>query len=156
MLTHAVESYLALRQAAGFALRSEETLLRGFAAFSSARGESDHSRNPCHRVGRIGILAFPAGAATRDGHPMRAPPPRGGSASRDPTTSVRLREATPSYTIHPVGPADREPDPCGLAIGYRTLRRETYSTLFGLLAAPACGSPKRSSFVLRISPRTAW
>ena len=36
MLTHAVESYLAVRRAAGFALKSEGNSLRSFAAFSDA------------------------------------------------------------------------------------------------------------------------
>ena len=37
MLTRAVETYLAVRRAAGFALRCEGSLLKGFAAFSEAR-----------------------------------------------------------------------------------------------------------------------
>ena len=37
MLTQAVDSYLALRRTSGFALRSEGTLLRSFAAFSAGR-----------------------------------------------------------------------------------------------------------------------
>jgi len=40
MLTQAVESYLALRRAAGFAFRSQGSLLKSFAAFSETRGES--------------------------------------------------------------------------------------------------------------------
>ena len=37
MLTRAVETYLAVRRAAGFALRFDGSLLKGFAAFSEAR-----------------------------------------------------------------------------------------------------------------------
>ncbi len=40
MLIRAVESYLVLRRAAGFAFRSEGSLLRSFGAFSKASGES--------------------------------------------------------------------------------------------------------------------
>src|SRR6202011_5531750 len=40
MLGVAVESYVALRRAAGFAFRSEGALLKSFAAFSDSRGES--------------------------------------------------------------------------------------------------------------------
>lgn len=40
MLTQAVESYLALRRATGFAFRSEGSLLESFAAFSEAAGKS--------------------------------------------------------------------------------------------------------------------
>ena len=37
MLTRAVETYLAVRRAAGFALRSQGSQLKSFAAFSKAR-----------------------------------------------------------------------------------------------------------------------
>ncbi|MCI0416048.1 tyrosine-type recombinase/integrase [bacterium] len=39
MLIEAVESYLAVRRAAGFALRSEDSLLRNFAEFSKSKGQ---------------------------------------------------------------------------------------------------------------------
>lgn len=39
MLTQAVESYVALRRATGFAFRSEGSLLQSFAAFSDAAGK---------------------------------------------------------------------------------------------------------------------
>jgi hypothetical protein len=39
MLSEAVESYLTLRHACGFELKSDGNLLRSFAAFSDARGE---------------------------------------------------------------------------------------------------------------------
>ena len=39
MLTHAVESYLAVRRATGFRLKSEGSLLQDFAAFSAALGK---------------------------------------------------------------------------------------------------------------------
>ena len=39
MLTQAVESYLAVRRAAGFALRCEGFELKSFAAFSKTRGQ---------------------------------------------------------------------------------------------------------------------
>ena len=46
MLRKAVESYLAVRRACGFALHSEGHLLNSFAAFSSARGEE----HVCSRI----------------------------------------------------------------------------------------------------------
>ena len=39
MLTQAVESYIAVRRATGFAFRSEGSLLQSFAAFSEAAGK---------------------------------------------------------------------------------------------------------------------
>ena len=38
MLSQAVDSYLALRRAAGFQLRVQEALLRSFVRFASERG----------------------------------------------------------------------------------------------------------------------
>jgi hypothetical protein len=40
MLTETVETYVALRRAAGFAFKSEGSCLKSFAAFCDARGES--------------------------------------------------------------------------------------------------------------------
>jgi integrase/recombinase XerD len=39
MLTQAVEAYVAMRRATGFAFRSEGSLLHSFAAFSDAAGK---------------------------------------------------------------------------------------------------------------------
>ena len=39
MLTEAVEKYVAMRRATGFAFRSEGSLLQSFAAFSDAAGK---------------------------------------------------------------------------------------------------------------------
>ncbi len=46
MLTEAVESYLAVRRACGFALHSEGHRLNSFAVFSGARGEE----HVCSRI----------------------------------------------------------------------------------------------------------
>lgn len=67
MLTNAVESYIAMRRACGFAFQSEGTCLRGFAAFSDARGHqhirSDiaiewarQARSTRQRARRLGIV----------------------------------------------------------------------------------------------------
>jgi hypothetical protein len=40
MLKEAVDTYLAVRRAAGFILRDEELYLRGFVRFATARGEA--------------------------------------------------------------------------------------------------------------------
>jgi len=49
MLTEMVESYLAVRRACGFGLKSEGNLLRSFAIYSDARG---HHR-VCSNLGLI-------------------------------------------------------------------------------------------------------
>jgi hypothetical protein len=50
MLTEAVESYIAMRRACGFAFKSEGTCLRSFAAFPPARyRDSIRSVRACRR-----------------------------------------------------------------------------------------------------------
>ena len=46
MLIQAVESYIAVRRATGFAFRSEGSLLKSFAAFSEAAGKHSFARKP--------------------------------------------------------------------------------------------------------------
>src|SRR5262249_39772247 len=68
MLTEAVESYLALRRALGFKLRSQGNLLRSFATFSDARGKhcvcaetaiewAGSARSVLQRARRLGEVA---------------------------------------------------------------------------------------------------
>ena len=63
MLTKAVESYIAMRRACGFAFRSEGTCLQGFAAFSDAEATIIPFRYR-HRVGATGSIraSEPAGS----------------------------------------------------------------------------------------------
>ena len=67
MLTKAVESYIAMRRACGFAFQSEGTCLQGFATFSDARGQhhvrsaiaikwARQARSPRQRARRLGIV----------------------------------------------------------------------------------------------------
>ena len=46
MLTQAVESYIAMRRATGYAFRSEGSLLQSFAGFSDAAGKHYVSSEP--------------------------------------------------------------------------------------------------------------
>ena len=58
MLTQAVESYMAVRRATGFAFRSEGSLLQSFAAFSDAAGKALRLLRNGDRVGWIRTVAF--------------------------------------------------------------------------------------------------
>ena len=58
MLAEAVETYVALRRAAGFAFKSEGSCLKSFAAFCDARGESYVRRSACLSVRGDWVLLF--------------------------------------------------------------------------------------------------
>ena len=134
MLTKAVESYIALRRACGFAFRSEGTCLRGFAAFSDARGHchvrSDiaiewarQARSTRQRARRLGIvIRFARYAHAEDGRHELPAPVLGPEKATRPVPYIFSREDIGRL----IQAASRS--------GYRTLRRATYSTLFGLLA----------------------
>jgi integrase/recombinase XerD len=134
MLTQAVESYLTVRRACGFELKSEGNLLRSFAIFSDARGKhhvcsevaiewaglarSVHQR--AHRLGQV--IRFTRYIRAED-QSHELPPPVFGSEKRlRPIPYIFSRD-----DIQRLVQAASE-------AGYRSLRRKTYSTLFALLA----------------------
>jgi len=134
MLTQAVDSYLALRRAAGFALRSEGTLLRSFAAFSAGRSESyvraavaiewaGSAHSPFQRARRLGIVIRCARHLHAEDQSHEIPPQIFGSEKPPRPTPYIL---SPEQIVNLVRTASQS--------GYRTLRRATYSTLFALLA----------------------
>jgi integrase len=134
MLTQAVESYLAVRRACGFELKSEGNLLQSFAAFSDARGKhhvysetaiewAGLARSVHQRARRLGEVIRFARYVRAEDPCHELPPPVFGSEKRprpipcifSPDDIQRLVQAASES-------------------GYRTLRRQTYSTLFALLA----------------------
>jgi integrase/recombinase XerD len=134
MLTKAVEAYIAVRRACGFAFQSEGTCLQGFAAFSDARGQhhvrSDiaiewarQARSRRQRARRLGIvIRFARYAHAEDGRHELPAPVLGPETTPRPVPYIFSPEAIQQL----MQAASRS--------GYRTLRRATYSTLFGLLA----------------------
>jgi integrase len=134
MLTKAVESYIAMRRACGFAFQSEATCLRSFAAFSDERGyhyvRSDialewarQARSRRQRARRLGIvIRFARYAHAEDTRHELPAPVLGPENSPRPVPYIYSRE-----DIQRLMQAASQS-------GYRTLRRATYSTLFGLLA----------------------
>jgi integrase/recombinase XerD len=134
MLTQAVESYLALRRTAGFTLRSQGLLLKSLAAFSEARGESyirvpvviewaGLARSVSQRARRLGIAIRFARHLHAEDQRHEVPPPLFGSEKRPRPVPYIL---SPKQISELVRAASQS--------GYRTLRRQTYSTLFALLA----------------------
>ncbi len=135
MLTAAVTSYVAVRRATGFGFRSEARQLEGFAAFSAARAES--SVRASLAIEWAGLARSMPQRARRLGHVIRlarylraedlrheVPPAVFGAEKRSRPVPYIL---SPDQIRQLVRAASHS--------GYRTLRRETYSTLFALLAS---------------------
>src|SRR5438132_6400793 len=134
MLTRAVETYLAVRRAAGFALRCEGFHLKSFAAFSEARKQhyvstdiaiewAGLTRSIPQRARRLGIIIRFARYLRAEDERHEVPPAVFG-AEKLPRPTPYILTAEQIRQI--IDAASRS--------GYRTLRRATYSTLFSLLA----------------------
>lgn len=135
MLATAVAGYLALRRAAGFALRAEGLLLQSFARFAAAKSESyvrapiaiewaGLARSVPQRARRLGMVRrFAHYLQAEDARHEIPPAAFGAETRRRPVPHI----LTPEEIRRLVAAASRS--------GYRTLRRETYSTLFALLAS---------------------
>ena len=134
MLSQAVESYLALRRAAGFALHYPGLQLKSFAAFSQARGHDYISsdiaiewaglaRSVSQRADRLGAVIRFARYLRAEDQRHEIPPAIFGSE--------RLPRPTP-YIL--TAQQIRQLIQATSQSGYKTLRRATYSTLFSLLS----------------------
>lgn len=134
MLTQAVESYLAVRRACGFELKSEGNLLQSFAAFSDARGKhhvcsetaidwAGLARSIHQRARRLGeVIRFARYVRAEDqGHEL--PPPVFGSEKRPRPIPYIFSQDDIQRLVEAASQS-----------GYGSLRRQTYSTLFALLA----------------------
>lgn len=134
MLVQAMESYLAVRRACGFELKSEGNLLRSFAKFSDARGEhhvcsetaiewAGLARSVQQRARRLGqVIRFARYVRAEDlSHEL--PPAVFGSEKRSRPTPYIFSQNNIQRLVQAASQS-----------GYRTLRRKTYSTLFALLA----------------------
>lgn len=134
MLAHAVASYVAVRRAAGYVFKSEGSLLQNFATFSEARGErfvrasiaiewAGLARSVSHRARRLGmVIRFARYLRAEDGcHEL--PAAVFGAEKQPRPVPYILSDDAIQQLIHAAAQS-----------GYRTLRRDTYSTLFALLA----------------------
>ena len=135
MLADAVTAYLAIRRATGFACRSEGTLLQSFARLSEERAESfvrtslaiewaGLARALPQRARRLGGVRRLARYLHAEDARHEVPPAVFGAEKRGRPVPFIL---SPDQIRQLVDAASRA--------GYRTLRRETYRTLFALLAS---------------------
>lgn len=134
MLTNTVDAYIKMRRACGFGFKSEGTCLRGFAVFSDARSQryvrshlaiewARHGRSVHQRARRLGIvIRFARYARAEDPRHELPPPIFGAEKGPRPVPYIYSREEI-QRLMRVLSES-----------GYRTLRRATYSTLFGLLA----------------------
>jgi integrase len=135
MLIQAVESYLAVRRAMGFALHSEGSLLQSFALFSHAAGKeyvccetaiewAGSARSPTTRARRLGqVIRFARYIRAEDEH-HEIPPAAFGSESRPrPVPYIFSRDDVPRL-IQAASKLGRR----------NAFRGHTYSTFFALLA----------------------
>jgi integrase len=144
MLAHAVESYLALRRAFGFALRSAGFHLKSFATFSEARGQyyvssdiaiewAGLAQSVSQRARRLGtVIRFARYLRTEDQRHEMPPAIFGVERPPRPTPYILTAEQI------------RQLIRAASQWGHKTLRGATYSTLFSLLA---CTGLRRSEAI---------
>lgn len=134
MLTRAVDSYLAVRRACGFELKYQRHRLQSFAAFSEARGKSyvcsetaiewaGLARSAGERARRLGDVIQLARHVHAEDPRHEVPPAAFGSEH----CSRPIPYIFTTQEIQRLVQAAYQP-------AYRDLRRDTYSTLFALLA----------------------
>jgi integrase/recombinase XerD len=134
MLAQAVESYLAVRRACGFGLKCQGNLLRSFAVFSEASGQTyvcsetalqwaGLARSVRQRARRLGEVIRFARYVHAEDQRHEVPPPVFGSEKGPRPVPYILSEDDIRRLVQAASQS-----------GYRTLRRYTYSTLFALLA----------------------
>jgi integrase/recombinase XerD len=134
MLAHAVASYVAVRRATGFAFKTAGSLLQSFATFSEARGEhyvrasvaiewAGLARSVSQRARRLGmVIRFARYIRAEDGR-HELPVAVFGAEKQPRPVPYILSDDAIQQLVHAAAQS-----------GYRTLRRETYRTLFALLA----------------------
>jgi len=134
MLTQSVESYLAVRRACGFELKQEGNLLRSFALFSDARGKhqvcsetaiewAGLSKSIYQRARRLGQVIRFARYIRAEDQSHELPPTVFGSEKRPRPIPYIFSQENIQRLVQAASQT-----------GYRSLRRQTYSTLFALLA----------------------
>ena len=136
-MLNAIETYLALRRATGFAMSTAECLLKSFAAFAAERGQTHVAHANSDRLGRSrsdlwrnAMLGSEPSAASCAMSRWRT----SGMSCRRPITSARARRRrTPHiYTADEIGRLIEA------ALRLRPkggLRPYTYATLIALLSA---------------------
>jgi len=134
MIARAVRSYLSVRRAAGFELKDAALHLRSFAAYSDARGrryiDSRTAIEWAQRGGSVVQRARCLGDVIRFARYLHAEDDR--HAIPPAVFGPDRYPRRPPYIL--TDEQIRELIELAAQSGYRTLRRQTYSTLFSLLS----------------------
>lgn len=134
MLTHAVRSYLSMRRAVGFALKEVGQHLASFAAYSDSRGQRSLNARTAiewagqvpsvyQRARRLADVARFARYLQAEDERHEIPPAVFGCDHRPRRPPYILSDEQIRQLVELAAQS-----------GYRTLRRQTYSTLFALLS----------------------
>jgi integrase/recombinase XerD len=134
MLAQAVKSYVEMRRSCGCAFRIQSCLLRGFAEFSDTRGESFVRTNTAldwagsapsvyQRARRLNEVIRLARYLRAEDTRHELPPAVFGTEKRPRRVPYIFSSEDIQRLVHAASSS-----------GYRTLRRDTYSTLLSLLA----------------------
>lgn len=134
MLARAVQSYLSVRRAAGFRLLETGFRLRSFADYSDGKGQHHVNARTAvewarqvqsvhQRARRLGDVARLARYLQAEDARHEIPPAVFGTESRPRPTPYILSDEQIREIVRLAAQS-----------GYRTLRRQTYSTLFALLS----------------------
>jgi integrase len=133
MLAQAVESYLAVRRACGFELKTQGYMLRSFAAFSDARGKhhvcpeiaiewAGLARSAQQRARKLGLVIQFARYVRAEDQSHQVPPPVFGSDKQPRRVPYIFSQNAISRLVQAASQSKYH------------LCRHTYSTLFALLA----------------------
>ena len=79
MLSQAIDSYIAIRRAAGFQLKVQEGLLRNFARYATDRSQAHVRRQTAIEWAALAPSPYSAGTSPRHGAPVCVPHARRGS-----------------------------------------------------------------------------
>jgi len=134
MLADAVDSYVAVRRALGFAFKSEGSCLKSFTTYAASRGEAyvrahtaiawaGLARLVPQRARRLGIVIRCARYLRAENQQHELPPAVFGAEKSPRPVPYILSPDHIRQLVHAAS-----------LMGARTLRRETYRTLFALLA----------------------
>ena len=77
-MLNAIETYLALRRATGFAMSTAECLLKSFAAFAAERGQTHVESQTAIDWAALGPIRGATRCSAQSRLPLRAPCPGGG------------------------------------------------------------------------------
>ena len=135
-MLNAVETYLTLRRATGFAMQNAEYLLKSFAAFAAERGQTHVAHANGHRLGSSRAIRGATRCAAESRLPLRAPCPVDDARHElPPANHFGARKTRRPPHIYSAEEIDRLIEAALRLRPKGGLRSLTYATLIALLSA---------------------